>query len=390
MSGLSLLLFQIAVVLAASRVAGRALRWAGQPAVVGEMVAGLALGPSLFGLVAPGAFAIVFPEASFGAIGTLSQLGLVLFMFLVGLELDTSSLRSRGGAALLISWSSILAPFALGAALGTKLHATMAPAGVPVLAFALFIGAAMSVTAWVLLAAVVAIARASDAPSPWLVGGGALAYVAFMLTVARPLLSGLARRVRADGSLDRTSLSIILIAILVSASITELLGIHALFGAFLAGVVMPRDAGLGRALASRFEDLLSTLLLPLFFASTGLRTHFTLGGAGGQLAVLLLVLGVAIAGKMGGTTLAARWTGMSWRGSLALGTLMNTRGLMELVILNVGLDIGVLSPELFAIMVVMAVATTVMTTPLVMRLLSGAPEGAALPGNGGAPLAITP
>jgi len=408
---LVLLLAQIVVVLLAARLVGRLMRRLGQPQVVGEMVAGILLGPSLFGALAPGAWATLFPPASLGFLNTLSQLGLILFMFLVGLELDTRSLQSRGKAALVISWSSIAAPFGLATLLAPFLYTSLAPAGVGFTGFALFLGAAMSVTAfpvlarileerhlmrtplgaiaiacaavddvsaWLILAVVVSIVRAGESASYLVTFGGTLAYVAFMLTAGAAFLSRFGRKVSETGTIAQGQLAAVIVAVFVSAGITELLGIHALFGAFLAGAVMPRDDKFRHALASRFEDLLVAFLLPLFFAFTGLRTQLGLVAAdASQLWALALIMLVAVGGKFGGTAVAARLTGMSWRSGAVLGALMNTRGLMELVILNIGLDIGVISPALFAMMVFMAITTTLMTTPVVTRLVRGVAEAQA-------------
>jgi len=421
MPNLALLLAQIVVILLAARLVGRLMRRLGQPQVVGEMVAGIMLGPSLLGAVAPEAWGALFPASSLGFLNTLSQLGLILFMFLVGLELDTRSLQSRGKVALAISWSSIAAPFALGALLAPMLYRTLAPPGVDFTGFALFLGAAMSVTAfpvlarileerrltrtplgtiaiacaavddvsaWLILAVVVSIVRAGESASYLVTFGGTLAYVVLMLTVGAALLSRFGRKVSETGTIAQGQLAAVIVAVLVSAGITEVLGIHALFGAFLAGAVMPRDDRFRHALASRFEDLLVAFLLPLFFAFTGLRTQLDLLVTGsGQLWALALIMLVAVGGKFGGTALAARVMGLSWRSGAVLGALMNTRGLMELVILNIGLDIGVISPALFAMMVFMAITTTLMTTPLVARLSRGLADAQAPSRADGAALA---
>lgn len=408
MPDLVLLLAQIVVVLLAARLCGRLLRRLGQPQVVGEMVAGIALGPSLFGALAPDTWAMLFPPASLGFLNTLSQLGLILFMFLVGLELDTRSLASRGRTALAISWSSIAAPFALGALLATWLHPSLAPAGVAFTGFALFLGAAMSVTAfpvlarileerqltrtplgaiaiacaavddvsaWLILAVVVGIVRSGESASVLLTFVGTLVYVIVMLTAGAAFLGRFGRKLAESGTIAQGQLAAVIVVVFISAGITEVLGIHALFGAFLAGAVMPRDDRFRHALASRFEDILVAFLLPLFFAFTGLRTELGLVAAdGSQLVALGAIMLVAITGKFGGTAIAARLTGMSWRAGALLGALMNTRGLMELVILNIGLDIGVISPALFAMMVFMAIGTTLMTSPAVARLARGLPD----------------
>jgi Kef-type K+ transport system membrane component KefB len=414
MPNLVLLLAQIVVVLVVARLSGNLLQRLGQPRVVGEMLAGIALGPSLFGKLAPVASAALFPLESLGFLNTLSQLGLILFMFLVGLELDTEAIKARGRSALLISHASIVAPFVLGATLALWLYPRLSDASVPFNAFALFIGAAMSVTAfpvlarilsernlvrtplgalaitcaavddvtaWMLLAGVLALARSGSADSSlWLTLGGTVLFVGVMVTAGRRLLSTLGRGVSSDGTMTQSGLAAVIIVVLTSAGITELLGVHALFGAFMAGVVMPKDERFIRALAMRFEDLMLALLLPLFFAFTGLRTQLGwIGGHAEEWLALGLVVAVAVVGKFGGCALAARASGLSWRQSGALGALMNTRGLMELVILNIGLDIGVISPALFAMMVVMAITTTLMTTPIVSRLTREVPVPDARP-----------
>ena len=404
---LPLLLIQIIVILVAARLTGAFVRRLGQPQVVGEMIAGIALGPSVLGAQAPHLAALLFPAGSLGFLNTLSQIGLVVFMFLVGLELDPKIVRERGRAALVISHASIVTPFLLGATLAIVLYPTLAGSRVTFTGFALFMGAAMSVTAfpvlarilmerrltrtpigalaiacaaigdvtaWCILAAVVVIVRATGSGVAtgvplWVTLGGSAVYVAFMLTGGRRALRILETRYAARGRVTQDMIAVLMLATLASAWITERLGVHALFGAFLVGAVSPKSEGFVHALLERFEDMMVVLLLPLFFAFTGLRTEITLiDGAGGWL-VCALVTAVAVAGKVGGSAIAARVTAMPWRDAAVIGILLNTRGLMELVILNVGLDIGVISRELFAMMVLMALTTTFMTTPLVTWLL---------------------
>ncbi|WP_420130140.1 cation:proton antiporter [Longimicrobium sp.] len=398
MTAISTLLAQVLVVLLAARMLGAAFRRIHQPQVVDEMVAGILLGPSLLGWAAPGVSAFLFPPDALGPLNALSQVGLLLFMFLLGLHLDLGTLRGRAPAAMLISLASMVVPFGLGVLLGMYLHADLAPPGIPLTGFALFMGAAMSVTAfpvlarmvaergllhtrlgtialacaalddviaWCILAAVVALVRAGAGPlPPWAMLAGAIVFVAAMVLVVRPLLARLAVRFSESANRQRDALGMVLLVVLAAAWTTEALGLHALFGAFLAGVVMPRDRTVAQAVAGRLEDATVVLLLPLFFAFTGLRTHVALVRDPGLAGVLALVIVMAVAGKFGASALAARVAGMEWRESAAIGVLMNTRGLMELVILNVGLEIGVISPTLFAIMVVMALVSTVMTTPL--------------------------
>ncbi len=398
------LIVQLIVILVAARLVGWLFRRAGQPQVVGEMTAGILLGPSVLGAAWPLAFETIFPATSLGYLNTLSQLGLLLFMFVIGLEFDPKLLRGRGYTALVTSHASIVLPFVLGAWLATHLHAEFAPAGVGVLEFALFMGAAMSVTAfpvlarilqetgllhtrvgvvalacaavgdvtaWCMLAAVIVVVRAGAGGPPLaLTLSGTLVYVAFMLIVARPLLRRAFDWLHHPARITQDVIAAILVFTLLSALATERIGIHALFGAFLAGAVIPRDEMFVPELVRRLEDLTVVFLLPLFFAFTGLRTSLGLVHTE-LLGVLALVVISAIAGKLVGSALAARCTGMPWRESLAVGALLNTRGLMELVILNIGLDIGVLTPSLFSIMVAMAVITTLMTTPLLHALRIG-------------------
>jgi Kef-type K+ transport system membrane component KefB len=369
----------------------------GQPRAVGDMIAGILLGPSLLGLVLPGFSASLFPADSLAGLNSLSQIGLILFMFLIGAELDIGELRRLGRTAVLASNAGIAVPFLLGAGLAVVLHPILSRDGVPLLHFALFVGTAMSVTAfpvlarilaesnllgarvgilaiacaavddvfaWSLLAGVVLLVRSPEGNLPLaLILGGAAAFALFMLLVARPLLARLRWLSRDGATLTRDRLAFLLVLAFASAWVTERVGLHSVFGAFLMGCILPRDSRLARALAESLDGAV-ILLLPLFFALTGLRTSVgLLDGASMWMACLLIIL-VAVAGKFGGVALAARMTGLPWREAAALGVLMNTRGLMELVILNVGLDIGVISPVLFSMMVIMALVTTFMTTPI--------------------------
>jgi Kef-type K+ transport system membrane component KefB len=397
MPDLLLLLSQVAGILLAARIVGGLVGLIDQPRVIGEMLAGIVLGPSVLGMLAPSVSELLFPPGSLGFISALSQIGLVFFMFLIGLELDLALLRGRGHSAIVTSHASIVIPFLLGTALAVVLYPRLSDDSVSFTAFALFLGAAMSVTAfpvlarilaergilktrlgtvaiaaaavndvtaWCILAAVIVVVRATEGAMPLpIMLAGAVLFTTFMLTVGRWALRRLERAFQRRGELSEQSVALVVFLVLASAWITERLGIHAVFGAFLAGVAMPRDEQLAKPVRDRFHDLMVILFLPLFFAFTGLRT--SVGLIHGELwAYCALIILVAIAGKMAGSALAAHSTGMSWRESWAIGTLMNTRGLMELVILNVGLDIGVLSPALFAMMVLMALVTTFMTSPV--------------------------
>jgi Kef-type K+ transport system membrane component KefB len=413
-------LLALLVIVAVSRFMARLCARLGQPPVIGETVGGILLGPSLLALlptpladhVGP-VYRSVLPPEVVPHLGLLAQLGVVLFMFLVGLELDTGTLRERGHAAVLISQASIAVPFLLGAALALGLHGRLSGPGVPFTVFALFLGVAMAVTAfpvlariladrgmtrtplgalaltcaasgdvaaWCLLALVVGVAQADAAAALWVIAGAA-AYLLAMWFVARPLLL---RLLPADEGADLPpgTVALLLCLLLLSAWATERIGIHALFGAFLFGAMIPHDSGLARRLNDKMHDLVTVLLLPVFFAYTGLRTEIGLvSGWGAWLACGAIIL-VATLGKFGGTLAAARLTGSGWREAAALGVLMNTRGLMELVVLNVGLDLKVISPTLFAMMVLMALTTTVATAPLLDRLVPrgpGAAPGAASP-----------
>ena len=406
---LHVLLALLTIVLVA-RLLGALFRKLEQPAVVGEVIAGIALGPSLLGRLVPEATAYVLPPSIAPSIGVIAQVGVILFMFLVGVELDTGLLRSKAHAALAISHASIIAPFVLGTVLSLWLYPALSTHDVPFLVFALFMGVAMSitafpvlariltdrgihktrlgvialscaaiddVTAWCLLAFIVSIAAAQ--PVGALVTLALTAsYVAAMLLVARPLLHRWVRAQELRQQLSKHAVAAMFVALLGSALATEAIGIHAIFGAFLLGSLIPHGSLLARDLAGKLEDLVVVLLLPTFFAFTGLRTQIGLVHGLSQWMMCLVVVLVACAGKIGGTYVAARLVGLTRRDSASLGALMNTRGLMELVVLNLGLDLGVISATLFAMMVIMAVVTTLLTTPLLALLQRGSVAPASL------------
>jgi Kef-type K+ transport system membrane component KefB len=389
-------LIALVTVVALARGLGTVFRLIQQPPVVGEILAGILLGPSLLGHVAPGLSAYIFPAGVVPALNVISQVGVILFMFLVGVELDVGLLRKRGHATVAISHASIIAPFLLGALLSLYLYPRLSSGSVPFTNFALFLGVSMSVTAfpvlariltdrrisrtrlgalaltcaavddvtaWCLLALVVGVARAE---SVGVVRTFALVgvYIAVMALVARPLMRRLTVIYGNKGRLSQGLMATLFVMLLLSASATEVIGIHAIFGAFALGAIIPHDSGMARELTDRLEDLVVVLLLPAFFAFTGLRTQIGLLNGGEQWMICGLIIAVASIGKFGGSLFGARVTGLGWRDGAALGVLMNTRGLMELIVLNIGYEMHVISPVLFAMMVLMALVTTFATTPI--------------------------
>ncbi len=395
---LSHMFLQLLVIIATSRAIGWVFTRVGQPSVVGEMAAGVLLGPSLFGLLAPGAFAFVFPTNSLGTLKLLSQIGVCLFLFAVGMELNVSHVRNKAQTAVLVSHASIVIPYLLGVGLAYLLYSHLAAPGATFMAFALFMGISMSitafpvlarilqerglsktslgstaitcaavddVTAWSILAFVVAIARATSVGASLLNLLLVLVFIAVMVWgVKRALPRWLGPASLARDEPSKGALAAIVCVVVGAAFCTEVIGIHALFGAFLAGAIMPDTNGFRHKLGVRVESFSSVLLLPLFFAFTGLRTHIGLLNDLTGWLVCLAIIAVATLGKLGGTAVTARLTGMNWSESLQLGALMNTRGLMELIALNIGYDLGILSPRIFTMLVIMALATTMLTSPL--------------------------
>lgn len=395
MPELKTLILQIVVICSVARALGWLFARLHQPRVIGEIVAGILLGPSLLGWLSPTAMTHLFPPQGLGALYSLSQVGLLLFMFQVGLELDVDKLKRMGRTVVLTSNVSILVPFIAGAGLALFLHRSLSDASVPLFVFAVFMGTAMSVTAfpvlariltdrnmlqsrigsiaiscaavdditaWCLLALLTAMVRTGAGTPLWFTLGGLVVYVVLMLWVVRPLL---ARSRAFEG--EKTSTDALVFAVMLaflSAWATEWLGVHALFGAFFAGAVLPRSKALTHGVVGRLKFVNTVLLLPLFFAFTGLRTSIGLLNGGALWLYAALILLVAVAGKLFGCVASVRLSGMGWRDAFSVGVLMNTRGLVELVILNVGLDLGIISPTLFSMMVLMALVTTFMTTPL--------------------------
>ena len=389
-------LLALVVVIATARAMGSIFRSAHQPPVVGEILAGIVLGPSLLGRLAPGAEGYLFPAAVGPALNIIAQVGVILYMFLVGLELDPALLRKRGHATVAISHASIMAPFLLGATIALYLYPKLSTSDVPFTCFSLFLGVSMSVTAfpvlariltdrrihktrmgaialtcaavddvtaWCMLAFVVSVARAQAAGAVATIAM-ALGFIVLMIVVVRPAMVRLSLVYGNRGRLTQGVMASIFVALLISASATELIGIHAVFGAFALGAVIPHDSGMAREITDRLEDIVIVLLLPAFFAYTGLRTQIGLVSGYEQWMMCALIVIVASAGKFGGSVVAARITGLNWRDASALGVLMNTRGLMELIVLNIGLEMNVISPTLFAMLVIMALVTTFATTPI--------------------------
>ena len=346
-------LLALAAVIVAGQLLGRALAWFGQPPVIGEVLAGICLGPSLLGRIAPDAAAFVLPVSIAPTIGLIAQAGVVLYMLLVGLELHAQMLRDRLRHAIGAAQGSIVVPFILGALLSVYLYPTLAATGVSRTNFALFMGVAMSITAFPVLARILTDRNMTRTE----LGVTALTCAAVSDVVACALLAMLV-------GLTQSSVG----GALLSGILKGTFAAHASLAAFLAGVFIPPDSSFARVVQRGLSKIVTIVLLPAFFAFTGMRTQIGLVTGGTALAVTVLIILAATAGKFGGTLLAARLTGMGWRHAASLGVLMNTRGLMELIVLNIGLDVGVISPELFTMMVLMALVTTVATTPVLQWL----------------------
>lgn len=394
------LLLALFAVLVVSRLLGYVLRRLGQPEVIGDITAGIVLGPSVLGHFAADWGRFLFPTQVVPLLSALANLGVLVFMFPVGLELDQTALRRRGHAALIISHASIALPFLLGTVLALTIYRETAPAGVPFEIFALFLGAAMSVTAFPVLARILrdrglqqttlgALAlscAAIDDVTAWcvlaLVVGIATAapmqglvtllwtaqFVLCAYVLLRPLIKWIAAREERRTEVSQSGIAAGLGIMLVAAMTTELIGVHALFGAFFAGAMIPHDTRWAQALRAKLEDVVLVLLLPAFFAHTGLRTELGLLASVHDWQLCGAVVAVACLGKLGGTYFAARFTGLSRSDACALGALMNTRGLMELVVLNIGLDLGIIGPRLFAMMVLMALFTTLLAGPILQSM----------------------
>lgn len=423
------LLLQLILILAVARVFGWLFRRFGQPAVVGEIVAGIVLGPSVFGLVSPELFAAVFrpalpgvpPEAADVLLSKIltavSQLGLILTLFLVGLEFDFSHLKWHGKTTLAVAVAGLVLPFALGATLGAALHPHLAP-DVSYLGFVLLLGTALAITAipvlgrmmlemgitrtrlatitisaaaaedacgWILLASVAAHAHAQfDA---WHTLGMLCATIAFglgMVFVARPILARFLRHTLAagGGELGVNGLAVVLVLVLLCSVITNVIGVFAVFGAFTLGAILSAEHEFRDACQRSLRDFVTSFFLPVFFAYTGLRTDIGTLESPSLWLIALLVCTVAIVGKFGGCALAGWLTGLKPREAACVGAMMNTRGLMELVVVNVGKDLGLIPESVYCMLVLMAIVTTVMTTPLLVRLMRGTELEASMRASG--------
>jgi Kef-type K+ transport system membrane component KefB len=392
------LLIALAAVIVVGRVVGRVFSLIGQPPVIGEVVGGILLGPSLLGRLSPEAYQFILPPEVAPYLGLVAQLGVILYMFLVGLDLNSDRLRGNVHATVAMSHASIILPFVLGSALALHLYPRLSTNAVPFTNFALFLGVAMSitafpvlarilsdrgiirtelgvlaltcaavddVTAWCLLAFVVGVVQANAGSALW-IAGATVGFIAVMFVLVRPAIARLAGSVKEHPTQGMVAL--VLAGVLMAALATEAIGVHAIFGAFLFGAVFPYDSALARALRQNLENLVTILLLPAFFAFTGMRTEIGLVSGASEWVMCAVIIAVATLGKFGGTFIAARATGLGWRYAAGLGVLMNTRGLMELIVLNVGLDLGVISPTLFTMMVLMALVTTIATTPVLSWL----------------------
>lgn len=388
---------QIAVILTACQCVGWVARRMGQPQVVAEMITGVILGPSLLGLLAPNISKALFPADSMKVLFPVSQLGLAAYMFVVGLEFRIDIIQKRIHSAVTVSLAGMLAPFLLGGGLGWVFHehTHLFPAKTSTFEAVIFMGAAMCITAFPMLARIIHFkklagttmgtvalgAGAIDDAAAWCllavvlasfdgnflyaainIGGG-LGYVTVTLVVVRWLLARWARGIERRGVLSDQEFVVCLALLAVGAWITDGIGLHAVFGAFVMGMAMPRGL-VAKALIERIQPLTVALLLPMFFTYSGLNTRIGLLNTGYLWAMAGLVMLAAVGGKGVACWLAALATGVSNREALGIGTLMNARGLMELIIINIGLQRGVISPELFATLVIMAVLTTLMASPI--------------------------
>lgn len=397
LSPIARLLAQLIVILIASRLSGYLFSKIGQPTVIGEIIAGIILGPSLLGRVWPDGLQMLFPKESTVLLGNISQLGLILFMFVIGMELDFKVFKSKARAALLLSHGTIAIAFVMALLLSFWLYPKFGNPSKGPLAFCLFLGVSFAVTAfpvlarivfeknlqkkavgvlalacaaiddvtaWCLLAGIIAFAEAGSSIHLLTIGGLSAVFIFLALGVIQPLFKRLGEIYVTEENTSKPVVAFVFFTLFLFAYITEILGIHPLFGAFLSGLIMPNKVGFKRVLTEKIEDLSLVVLLPLFFAYTGLRTDFSSLNHNGGFQYAAVIIAVAMLSKIGGGSLLGRLSGLNWKDSFVLGALLNTRGLMELIVLNIGFDLGILSAELFTILVLMALFTTFLTGPL--------------------------
>jgi Kef-type K+ transport system membrane component KefB len=415
-SPLPILILQIITIIAFARIFGFLCRKIGQPTVIGEIIAGIVLGPSLLGAIAPSVSIFLFPPESLYILQFFSQIGLILFMFIVGMDIDLKILGNKAPEAFLVSHASIIIPFALGMLLAYYIFINFAGEGVTFLSFALFIGISMSITAfpvlarilqergmlktklgtlaitcaaiddisaWCLLASLIAIVKAGSFMSSIFTILLSVVYVVFMLIIVRPLLRKFSDIFNTKEGVSKAVVAVFLVTCLCSAYITEVIGIHALFGAFVAGVIMPPAIKIRSILIEKIEDTAIILLLPIFFVISGLRTEIGLLNSVYLWKITGIVILIAVAGKFAGSAFSLKFISKSWRESLIIGALMNTRGLMQLIVLNIGYDLGVMSPEIYTILIIMALVTTVMTGPALDLINKCFPEKETVAGEEG-------
>jgi Kef-type K+ transport system membrane component KefB len=394
---LAILLLQIITIIFFARTFGFIFTKIGLPSVIGEIFAGLFLGPSFLGQWAPEFTDFIFPLSSLDNLQLLSKLGLVLFMFVIGMELDLKILKNKLNDAIIISHSGIFLSFLLGVFLAYHMYDAYTKEGVSFMSFALFMGTSLSITAfpilariihernltktklgvlvitsaaidditgWCILASVIAFVNAGDVTTALFTITLALIFVLIMLKIVQPFFKKLGEIYSNKEALSINVVAAVYGVLLISSFITEIIGIHVLFGAFIAGVIMPPSANFRRIMIEKTESVSLSLLLPLFFVYTGLRTQINLLNDASALQTTLLIILLAIGGKIMGAGLASRFIGQTWKNSLSVGVLMSTRGLMELVVLNIGYDFGILSPEVFTMMIVMILSTTLLSGPM--------------------------
>ena len=396
-TSVAMLLLQIIAILFVARILGFLFVKIGQPSVIGEILAGILLGPSVLARFLPGVSAFLFAPESLGNIHILSQIGLIFFMFVIGMDLDINEVKKKFRETLFISHAGIAFPFLCGVAAAYLTYPQYAAHTTTFVSYALFIGISMSITAfpvlariiqekkltrshlgtlslasaangditaWCLLAVVIAIAQTGTFVGAIYTIVLAAVFLLFMFFVLRPFLNIIGNIYHNKEVITKTIVAFMFFVLIISAYLTEILGIHALFGAFIAGVIMPSHIQFRKILTEKVEDVALAIFLPLFFVSTGLKTQIGLISTPEEWITCLLFIFVAVFGKIAGTTVPARLTGESWRDSLSLGALMNTRGLMELIILTIGYEMKILSPSIFAMLVLMTLVTTFMTSPL--------------------------